>query len=129
MPQPADLPPEAVGTPSESAPPAELNSIEQTLLENEVVDALRTVYDPEIPVNIYDLGLIYDVSVSAQGDVRVLMTLTSPACPVAESLPIEVEGRIRFVPKVRSARVEVTWDPPFSIDRVPDEVKLMLGLI
>jgi FeS assembly SUF system protein len=106
-----------------------LNSIEQTLLENEVVDMLRTIYDPEIPVNIYDLGLIYEVNVSPEADVHVVMTLTSPACPVAETLPVEVEDRIKLIPRVRNAKVEVTWDPPFTLERVSDEVKLMLGLL
>ncbi len=106
-----------------------LNPIERNLLENEVVDMLRTVYDPEIPVNVYDLGLIYEVSVDDDSNVKVLMTLTSPACPVAETLPLEVEDRIRLIPRVKSAKVELTWEPPFSLDRVSDEVKLMLGLM
>lgn len=109
--------------------PKKLNTIEKSLLENEVIEAMRTVYDPEIPVNIYDLGLIYEVNVDDDANVHVLMTLTSPMCPVAESLPLEVEDRIRFVPKVRTARVELTWEPPFSLDMVSDEVKLMLGLL
>ena len=115
-------------SPAESEP-QRLNSIEQSLLENEVVEMLRTVYDPEIPVNIFDLGLIYEVNVSEEANVKVLMTLTSPMCPVAETLPLEVEDRIRLIPKVRHALVELTWDPPFSLDRVSDEVKLMLGLL
>ena len=109
--------------------PWSLNTIEQTLLENEVVDILRTVYDPEIPVNVYDLGLIYEVNVSENADVHVVMTLTSPMCPVAETLPVEVEERIKLIPRVRTGRVELTWDPPFSLDRVSEDVKLMLGLI
>lgn len=125
MPQPAEVPKTASGQ-SESK---QLNSIEQTLLENEVVDMLRTVYDPEIPVNVYDLGLIYEVNVDEDANVHVLMTLTSPACPVAETLPLEVEDRIRLVPRAKSARVELTWDPPFSLERVSDDVKLMLGLL
>jgi FeS assembly SUF system protein len=115
--------------PSSEPVPAAMNSIEVSLLENEVIDMLRTVFDPEIPVNVYDLGLIYDVVVDPQANVRVVMTLTSPACPVAETLPGEVEDRIRLIPRVRSAQVELTWDPPFSLDRVSDDVKLMLGLI
>ncbi len=99
------------------------------MLENEVTEALRSIYDPEIPVNIYDLGLIYNVSADENGFVTVVMTLTSPACPVAESLPIEVQEKVKFVPGVTDAKVELTWDPPFSLDMVSDEVKLMLGLL
>lgn len=120
MPKPIDM------TPSE---PKTLNTIERSMLENEVTEALRSIYDPEIPVNIYDLGLIYNVSADEKGFVHVLMTLTSPACPVAESLPLEVEEKVKFVPGVNDARVELTWDPPFTLDMVSDEVKLMLGLL
>lgn len=122
MPKPVDPSPEDSPTPT-------LNPIQKNLLEAEVVEALRTVYDPEIPVNIYDLGLIYDVIVSDDAFVDIVMTLTSPACPVAGTLPGEVEERVKFVPGVRDAKVELTWDPPFSLDRVSDEVKLMLGLL
>ena len=118
--------PESVPSPETSK---KLNSIERSLLENEAIEMLRSVYDPEIPVNVYDLGLIYDVSVNEDADIHVLMTLTSPSCPVAETLPLEVEDRIRLIPKARSAFVELTWDPPFTLDRVSDEVKLMLGLL
>jgi FeS assembly SUF system protein len=106
-----------------------LNTIEKSLLQNEVVEAIKTVYDPEIPVNIYDLGLIYDLEVADDATVRVLMTLTSPMCPVAESLPIDVENVVASVPGVANARVELTWDPPFSIDMMSEDVKLMLGLL
>ena len=122
--------PEPIANPTTAAAgtPA-LDPIQRSLLENEVIEMLRTVFDPEIPVNVYDLGLIYDVTVSEAGDVHVLMTLTSPACPVAETLPLEVEDRVRLIPRIKSARVELTWDPPFTLDRVSDEVKLMLGLL
>lgn len=116
---PEKLPPEA--TP--------MNRIQRSVLESEVVEAIRSVYDPEIPVNVYDLGLIYGVDVSESGDVQIRMTLTSPACPVAESLPIEVEQRVAAVQGVSSARVELVWDPPFTIDRIPEHVKLELGLL
>jgi FeS assembly SUF system protein len=119
--------PEKAEMPSDSG--AKLNSIEITLLENEVTDMLRSIYDPEIPVNIYDLGLIYDVTVDEDANAKVLMTLTSPNCPVAETLPVEVEDKIRLIPKVKSAKVEITWDPPFSLERVPEEIKMMLGLL
>ncbi|BBO23592.1 MAG: DUF59 domain-containing protein [Armatimonadetes bacterium] len=106
-----------------------LNSIERTVLEGEVVDVLRCIYDPEIPVNIYDLGLIYEVAVDESADARIVMTLTSPMCPVAEELPLEVEEKVRLIPSLKNVTVELTWDPPFSIDRMSDEVKLLLGLL
>lgn len=115
--------------PVQAEEPRKLNSIEKSLLENEVIEMLRTIYDPEIPVNLYDLGLIYNVDVSEDADVHITMTLTTPNCPVADSLPLEVEERIRLIPKVRSSWVELTWDPPFTLDMVSDEVKLMLGLL
>jgi len=108
--------------------PGTLNSIERTLMEAEVIEAIRTVFDPEIPVNVYDLGLIYDIRVSEEAFVSIDMTLTSPACPVAGTLPGEVELAVRGAAGVRGAKVELTWDPPFTIDRIPDHVKLMLGL-
>ena len=87
------------------------------------------MYDPEIPVNIYDLGLIYDVQIDDSKNVHILMTLTSPACPVAGSLPGEVEMAVRETPGVGKVSVELTWDPPFTIERMSDEVRLMLGLM
>lgn len=109
--------------------PVNLNSIQRSVVEGEVVEALRTVYDPEIPVNVYDLGLIYGIHVSEEGDVKIQMTLTSPACPVAESLPIEVENAAASAPGVRSVSVELVWDPPFTVDRIPEHVRLDLGLM
>lgn len=109
--------------------PEKLTSIEKSILESEVIEAIRTVYDPEIPVNVYDLGLIYDIAVGDDGFVDIKMTLTSPACPVAGSLPGEVEEKVRGVAGVSGARVELVWDPPFTIERIPDHVKLQLGLM
>ncbi len=106
-----------------------MTSIEKSILESEVIEAIRTVYDPELPVNVYDLGLIYDVSVDDERKAKVLMTLTSPACPVAEILPGQVEEAVRTMAGVSDVEVELTWDPPFTIDRIPDEVKLELGLL
>ena len=106
-----------------------LNPIEKSLLKNEIIEAMKEVYDPEIPVNIYDLGLIYEVNVDDEARVHVLMTLTSPMCPVAGTLPGEVELAIANVPGVESATVELTWEPPFTLDMVSEDVKLMLGLI
>ncbi len=106
-----------------------LTTIEQSILKNEAIEALKTVYDPEIPVNVYDLGLVYEVNVSETGSVHVVMTLTTPMCPVAESLPAECEDAVRHLTSAKDVSVELTWDPPFSLDRMPDEVKLMLGLM
>lgn len=95
----------------------------------DVVDVLRTIYDPEIPVDIYELGLVYDVAVSDEGDVHVLMTLTSPNCPVAESLPVEVEEKVRTVREVKEVEVEITFDPPWTKDMMSEEAKLELGML
>ncbi len=107
----------------------QLNSIQKAVLHSEVIEAIREVYDPEIPVNVYDLGLIYDIVVSDDAKVDIRMTLTSPMCPVAEILPGQVEVAARNAPGVADARVELTWDPPFTLDMVSEEVKLMLGLL
>ena len=94
-----------------------------------VVDALKDIYDPEIPVNIYDLGLIYGVDVTEDGDAVVTMTLTTPHCPVAESMPAEVELRVGSVPGVRDAEVNLVWDPPWGPDKMTDEARLELGML
>ncbi len=98
-------------------------------LYESVVEALRDIFDPEIPVNIYDLGLIYGVDVSPDADVMVTMTLTTPHCPVAESMPGEVELRVGSVPGVRDAEVLLVWDPPWGPDRMTDEARLELGML
>lgn len=115
----------------EPIPPAEprlLNPIEKSILEGEVIEAVRTVYDPEIPVNVHDLGLIYELTVLDDATVRIRMTLTSPACPVAGTLPGEVEAAARSVPGVKNIDFELVWDPPFTIDRIPEHVRMDLGL-
>lgn len=94
-----------------------------------VIDALKDIYDPEIPVNIYDLGLIYAVEATEDGDVAVTMTLTTPHCPVAESMPGEVELRVGSVPGVRDAEVTLVWDPPWGPDKMTDEARLELGML
>lgn len=109
-------------------PQGKLNTIEKTMMEGDVIEAIRTVFDPEIPVNVYDLGLIYDVTVSDEREVDIKMTLTSPACPVAETLPVEVEESAAAVPGVKSAKVEMVWDPPFTLERIPEHIRLELGL-
>ena len=97
-------------------------------LEERIVDVLKTCFDPEIPVNIYDLGLIYEIKVNDGNDVHVRMTLTSPACPVAETLPPDVENRIKELPDVNSAKVEITFDPPWDKEMMSEEAKLELGM-
>ncbi len=97
-------------------------------LKEQVIEALQTVYDPEIPVNIYELGLIYDVEVDEAQMAEIRMTLTSPACPVAGSLPLEVEARANAVDGILGAAVEVVWDPPWTPDLMSDAAKLQLGL-
>lgn len=94
-----------------------------------VIEALKDIYDPEIPVNIYDLGLIYGVEATEDGDVAVTMTLTTPHCPVAESMPGEVELRVGSVPGVRDAEVNLVWDPPWGPDKMTDEARLELGML
>jgi FeS assembly SUF system protein len=98
-------------------------------LETSVIAALRTIYDPEIPVNIYDLGLVYGLDVDAAGKVDIRMTLTAPACPVAETFPGTVEQRLYEVPGVTEVRVELVWEPPWSPDRLSEDAKLSLGLL
>ena len=110
-----------------SSEPRELSTIERSLLEAEVVEQIKLVYDPEIPVNVYDLGLIYDIQINDDKHAHIVMTLTSPMCPVAGSLPGEVEMAANQAPSIKSVDVELTWDPPFSIDMMPEETRLMLG--
>ena len=98
-------------------------------LKNNVIDALKSIYDPEIPVDIYELGLIYDVDISEDGDAIVTMTLTTPHCPVAESLPNEVELRVLSVPGIRDAEVKLVWDPPWDPSKMSDEARLELGML
>ncbi len=119
-----------------SVEPARADDVEQKVAEatrfpeiqDKIAAALRTCYDPEIPVNIYELGLIYAVDISPDGDVQIKMTLTSPACPAAGSLPPEVEGKAKSVPGVRSAKVEVVWDPIWTPARMSDAARLQLGM-
>jgi len=98
-------------------------------LQAAVIEALREIYDPEIPVNIYDLGLIYGVEVDDNADATVTMTLTTPHCPVAESMPGEVELRVSSVPGIRDAEVNLVWDPPWGPDKMSDEARLELGML
>jgi FeS assembly SUF system protein len=106
-----------------------LSSIEKTLFANQVADQIREVFDPEIPINVYDLGLIYDIQVDDEKNVHIVMTLTSPMCPVAGSLPGEVEEAARQTPGIGKVSVELTWEPPFTIEMMSEEAKLTLGLL
>jgi len=106
-----------------------MSPVDQAQIEQGVVEALRQVYDPEIPVNIHELGLIYGVEVSPAGAVAVRMTLTAAGCPAAQSLPEEVERRARAVPGVTDVRVEVTFDPPWDQSRMSEAARLQLGLL
>ena len=94
-----------------------------------VVERICQIYDPEIPVNIYELGLIYDIQVSEECDVEIKMTLTSPNCPVAETLPVEVEEKVKVVEEVRNVKVNITFDPPWDKDMMSEEAKLELGML
>lgn len=98
-------------------------------LREDIVTVLRTIYDPEISVNILDLGLIYVLDIDPEGNVEIEMTLTAPACPVAGTFPSVVEAHVSEVPGVKSVHVELVWEPPWSIDSMTDEVKLELGLL
>jgi FeS assembly SUF system protein len=98
-------------------------------LQASIVEVLKSIYDPEIPVDIYELGLIYDVAVNEDGDATITMTLTTPHCPVAESLPQEVELRAMSVPGIRDAQVNLVWDPPWDPSKMSDEARLELGML
>ena len=98
------------------------------ILGEKIVKVLKTIYDPEIPVDIYELGLIYDVMVNAEDEVKILMTLTTPNCPVAESMPQEVEEKIKSMDEVSDCEVEITFDPPWSQELMSEEAKLELGM-
>lgn len=98
-------------------------------IEKEIIEKLKTVYDPEIPVNIYEIGLIYEIKVGEDGKVHILMTLTSPNCPVAESLPLEAKQRSEEVEGVKEVEIELTFDPPWSMDMLSDEARLELGML
>ena len=103
--------------------------IDMNALGENIVRVLKTIYDPEIPVDIYELGLIYDVYVNEDCDVKILMTLTSPNCPVAETLPIEVENKVKSLDEVKTAEVEITFDPPWTKDIMSEEARLELGML
>lgn len=98
-------------------------------LETTIIDVIKTIYDPEIPVDIYELGLIYDIAINPERNVKVSMTLTSPSCPVAESLPVEVEDKIKGIEGVNDAKVEITFEPPWDKEMMSEEAQLELGFL
>ncbi|MCX7551093.1 DUF59 domain-containing protein [Xanthomarina sp. F2636L] len=104
-------------------------TIDTNALGEKIVTVIKTIYDPEIPVDIYELGLIYDVFVNEDYEVKILMTLTTPNCPVAETLPLEVEEKVKSINEVKSAEVEITFDPPWNQDLMSEEAKLELGML
>lgn len=99
------------------------------MLKDRIIQVLKTIYDPEIPVNIYELGLVYDIDINDDNDVLVLMTLTAPNCPVAESLPLEVEEAVKYTEGVNNVQIQLTFEPAWTMDRLSDEAKLELGLL
>ena len=105
------------------------NTIDTQALGEKIVKVLKSIYDPEIPVDIYELGLIYDVFVNEDHNVKILMTLTTPNCPVAETLPVEVEDKVKSLKMVNDAEVEITFDPPWPQDLMCEEAKLELGML
>jgi len=114
---------------SEELKPSPESSNQNSDLKQQIVDALKTVYDPEIPVNIYDLGLVYSINIDDDGVVAIDMTLTAPGCPVAQTFPGVVEDKVRSVPGVKDSIVELVWDPPWDQDMMSEAAKLELGLL
>jgi FeS assembly SUF system protein len=106
-----------------------MDTKEKEILGVKIVETIKTIFDPEIPVDVYELGLIYDVFVNEDKDVKILMTLTTPNCPVAETLPMEVEEKVKSLDEVRNAEVEITFDPPWTQDMMSEEAKLELGFL
>jgi FeS assembly SUF system protein len=125
-----DAPPDPSGSVNETAELEALvaDDAKTAELKPAIVDAIRTVYDPEIPVNIWELGLIYDIIVNAAGIAGVRMTLTAPGCPAAQSLPVEVADKVKAVSGVSDAKVDVVWEPAWTKDRMSDVAKLELGM-
>jgi len=122
-------PEEAASVASAPAPGDGAAAVDAAALEERIIEAISTVFDPEIPVNIYELGLIYNIGIDPAANVAVDMTLTSPACPVAESLPGDVEGAVRGVSGVGEVKVELVWDPPWTPDRMSEAARLELGMM
>lgn len=126
-------PPAAEASGSDPIPPTApgepMDETERRILEAQVVGMLQSVYDPEIPVNIYEMGMIYDIALTKPSSVRIKMTLTSPMCPVAGTLPGEVQKKIEDIPGVTSALIDLVWDPPWTPDKMSEAAKLQLGML
>lgn len=106
-----------------------MESINETVMEAQVMDALRTCYDPEIPVNIYELGLVYDVHVDEAGAVEIKMTLTSPHCPAVQSLPAEIESKVKALSGVTDVKIDLVWEPPWDPSKMSEAARLQLGMM
>ena len=126
-PESAEIGADTAKTDSGEATPVDAGNPET--IRERVIEQLKTIFDPEIPVNIYELGLIYAVEVEADGGTKITMTLTTPMCPAAEELPPEVETKTRNVPGVTSVQLDLVWDPPWSPDKMSDAAKLDLGML
>lgn len=105
-----------------------MESINQTIIEAEVIEALRTIFDPEIPVNVYELGLIYLVEISGEGAVAIRMTLTSPHCPAVQSMPAEIEAKVRTISGVTDVAIDLVWEPPWDQSKMSEAARLQLGM-
>jgi FeS assembly SUF system protein len=125
---PASTPAEPAATPSTPSAQAEAPSDDFARMTDEIVQALKTVYDPEIPADIYELGLVYKIDIADDRGVKVDMTLTTPNCPSAQELPLMVENAVASVPGVREVKVEVVWDPPWDPSRMSDEARVVLNM-
>jgi FeS assembly SUF system protein len=106
-----------------------MESLNETVIEVQVLDALRTCFDPEIPVNIYELGLIYDVHADAAGTVTIQMTLTSPHCPAAQSMPAEIEQKVKAIPGVTDVKIDIVWEPAWDASKMSEAARLQLGMM
>ena len=127
LPMAPDYPPQSA-TPPAGSSPVTADAARTEELKPAIIDAIRTVFDPEIPVNIWELGLIYDIAVDAAGVAGIQMTLTAPGCPAAQSLPVEVAAKVKAVPGVSDAKVDIVWEPTWSKDRMSEAAKLQLGM-
>ena len=124
----AHRPPEQAVAVENRSTAVPLGAMDRIAIYDKIIEVLHTCYDPEIPVDIYDLGLIYDVKVEESGEANVTMTLTAPNCPAAQSLPAEVKYKTEGVPGVTAANVEVVWEPPWDMSKMSDAAKLQLGM-
>tara|TARA_B100000886_G_C20321620_1_gene448353 strand:+ start:434 stop:757 length:324 start_codon:yes stop_codon:yes gene_type:complete len=106
-----------------------VKEFDPNIMGEKIIKVIKTIFDPEIPVDIYELGLIYDIMINEEFDVKIIMTLTTPNCPVAETLPVDVEEKVKTVAGVKSAKVEITFEPPWSQELMSDEAKLELGML